>query len=59
MEKKMMNKQIIQELASEILVSAIADEQKLKELDESIDPSSYGRTIHLAKTLIEYINEKE
>jgi hypothetical protein len=59
MEKKMMNKKIIQELASEILVSAIADEQKLKELDESIDPSSYGRTIHLAKTLIEYINEKE
>jgi hypothetical protein len=59
MEKKMMNKQIIQELANEILVSAIADEQKLKELDESIDPSSYGRTIHLAKTLIEYINEKE
>jgi len=55
----MMNKKIIQELASEILVSAIADEQKLKELDESIDPSSYGRTIHLAKTLIEYINEKE
>lgn len=55
----MMNKQIIQELANEILVSAIADEQKLKELDESIDPSSYGRTIHLAKTLLEYINEKE
>jgi hypothetical protein len=59
MEKKMMNKQIIQELANEILVSAIADEQQLKELDESIDPSSYGRTIHLAKTLIEYINETE
>jgi hypothetical protein len=54
-----MNKKIIQELLSEILISAMADEQQLKELDESIDPSSYGRTIHLAKTLIEYINETE
>jgi hypothetical protein len=56
---KTMNKKIIQELLSEILISAMADEQQLKELDESIDPSSYGRTIHLAKTLIEYINETE
>ena len=56
---KAMNKKIIQELLSEILISAMADEQQLKELDESIDPSSYGRTIHLAKTLIEYINETE
>lgn len=56
---KAMNKKIIKELLDEILISAIADDHQLKKLDESIDPSSYGRTIHLAKTLIEYINETE
>lgn len=56
---KTMNKKIIQELLNEILISAIADDHQLKKLDESIDPNSYGKTIHLAKTLIEYINETE
>jgi hypothetical protein len=57
----MNNKDIntIKELLNEIIVSAYQDEVKLKELDKSIDPSSYGRTVHLVKTLIEYINEKE
>lgn len=50
---------IIKELLNEIIVSAYQDEVKLKDLDKSIDPSSHGRTVHLVKTLIEYINEKE
>ena len=54
-----MKNEIIKQLLDEILVSAIADDKKMQELDESINPASYSRTVHLTKTLIDYINEKE
>ena len=56
--KETMKNKIIEEIALEILISAMADDKKLKDLDKSIDPASYSRTIHLAKTLIEYLNEE-
>lgn len=45
----------IKEFVDEILVSAMADDLKLKELDKSIDPQTYSRTVHLAHTLKEYL----
>jgi hypothetical protein len=54
-----MKNEIIKELLDEILASAIADDKKMQELDESINPASHSRTVHLTKTLIDYINEKE
>lgn len=51
--------EIIKEMLEEILLSALVDDKRMKKLDESIDPASHSRVIHLTKTLIEYINENE
>jgi hypothetical protein len=46
----------IREFVDEILVSALSEDKKLKELDKTIDPKTYSRTIHLAHTLKEYLH---
>lgn len=48
----------IKEIVDEIVNSAYFDDQKLKELDKSIDPSSHSRTVYLALALKELIYEK-
>lgn len=56
-----MNKQkqeVILELIDEIINSAICDDQIIKKNDESINPASHSRTVELAITLKEYVNEQ-
>jgi hypothetical protein len=48
----------IKELVDELVAAAIAQDNKMKELDESIDPASYGQVVHLAIILKELINAK-
>lgn len=48
----------IKEIIEEIVNSARFDDQKLKDLDKSIDPSSYSRTVHLTLILKELIYGK-
>jgi len=45
----------IKEFVDEILISALGDDAKLKELDKTIDQNSHSRTVHLAHTLKEYL----
>jgi hypothetical protein len=52
------NLESVKEILQEILISAHADDQKLKSLDKSIDPSSHSRTIYLALMLKELIYEE-
>lgn len=47
------------ELVEELLVSALYDDSKLKELDETIDPKSHSRTVYLAHTLKEFLYENK
>lgn len=46
----------IKEFVDEILKSASEEDSKLKELDKSVDVKTFSRTIHLARTLKEYLN---
>jgi len=52
------NLETIKELIEEIVTSANFDDSKLKDLDKSIDPNSYSRTVHLALALKELIYGK-
>lgn len=57
----MMNKEkqeVILELIDEIIKSAICDDEIIKKNDESINPASHSRTVELAITLKEYVNEQ-
>lgn len=49
---------LIKELVDELLKAAIVQDKEMKELDESIDPSSYGQVVHLVLTLKELLNGK-
>lgn len=53
-----MNKETLNELLTELLQTVVNDDHKLKQLDKSIDPSSYSQAIHLTKTIIEYVNQQ-
>lgn len=56
-----MNKEkqeVILELIDEIIKSAICDDEIIKKNDESINPASHSRTVELAITLKEYVNEQ-
>lgn len=52
-----MNKETLNELLQELLKAAILEDEKMKELDKSINPNSHSHVIHLTKTIIEYVNE--
>jgi len=57
----MMNNQKLEvmiELIDEIIKSAICDDEIIKKNDESINPASHSRTVELALTLKEYVNEQ-
>lgn len=58
---QMMNNKIelAKEILDELIKSAYFDDQKLKELDKSIDPNSHSRTIHLSLSLKELLYEKD
>ncbi len=53
-----MNKETLNELLTELLQTVVNDDCRLKQLDKSIDPSSYSQAIHLTKTIIEYVNQQ-
>jgi|APGre2960657373_1045057.scaffolds.fasta_scaffold247527_2 hypothetical protein len=50
---------VLNELVDELIISTISDDNKLKELDKSIDPASISFSTHLAKTIKEFINANE
>jgi hypothetical protein len=52
-----MNKEILNELLLELLKAAIIEDEKMKNLDKSINPNSHSQTVHLTKTIIEYVNQ--
>lgn len=52
------NLETIKELVEEIASSARLDDLKLKDLDKSIDPNSYSRTVYLTLVLKELIYGK-
>lgn len=54
----MKTKEVLNDLLTELLRTVIKDDQTLKDLDKSINPYSYSKAIHLTKTIIEYVNEK-
>lgn len=54
----MKNKETLNELLTELLKTVINDDKILKDLDESINPNSYSQAVHLTKTIIEYVNQK-
>ena len=54
----MKNKETLNELLTELLKTVINDDKTLKDLDESINPNSYSQAVHLTKTIIEYVNQK-
>jgi len=57
MNKNEPNKTVLNELINELIKSTIQDDLKLKELDDSINPTSISYSTHLAKTIKEFINE--
>jgi len=60
MNQTMNNKiELAKEILDELIKSAYFDDQKLKELDKSINPNSYSRTIHLSLSLKELLYEKD
>jgi len=54
----MKNKETLNELLTELLKTVINDDKTLKDLDKSINPNSYSQAVHLTKTIIEYVNQK-
>ena len=50
---------VLNELVDELIISTVSDDNKLKELDKSIDPASISFSTHLAKTIKEFINANE
>jgi hypothetical protein len=51
-------KKVLIELIKELILSTMADDAKIKELDESIDPASINFSTHLALTIKQFINEE-
>ncbi len=49
----------VKELVEELIVSALYDDSKLKELDNSIDPQSHSRTVYLAHAIKEFLYGEE
>jgi len=52
-----MNKETLNELLKELLAAVTIDDEKMKDLDQSINPNSHSLAIHLTKTIIEYVNK--
>lgn len=52
-----MNKETLNELLKELLAAVAIDDEKMKDLDKSINPNSHSLAIHLTKTIIEYVNK--
>ena len=52
-----MNKETLNELLKELLATVIRDDEKMKDLDKSIDPNSHSQAVHLTKTILEYVNQ--
>ena len=57
MNQKIMNKETLNELLKELLATVVRDDEKMKDLDKSINPNSHSQAIHLTKTIIEYVNQ--
>lgn len=55
--KMIMNKETLNELLKELLLVVLQDDEKMKELDKSINPNSHSQAVHLTKTIIEYVNQ--
>ena len=55
--KMIMNKETLNELLKELLLAVLQDDEKMKELDKSINPNSHSQAVHLTKTIIEYVNQ--
>lgn len=53
------NKAVLNELVDELIRATATDDNKLKELDKSIDPASTSYANHLAKVLKEFINAND
>lgn len=50
---------VANEILDELIRATIADDSKIKKIDESIDPSSISYATHLATTLKEFLNTDE
>lgn len=57
MNQKIMNKETLNELLKELLATVARDDEKMKDLDKSINPNSHSQAVHLTKTIIEYVNQ--
>ena len=57
MNKNEANKRVLNELIDELIRSTIQDDLNLKLLDKSIDADSVSYSVHLAKTIKEFISE--
>lgn len=55
--KMIMNKETLNELLKELLLAVLQDDEKMKELDKSINPNSHSQAVHLTKTILEYVNQ--
>lgn len=55
--KMIMNKEVLNELLKELLLAVLRDDEKMKELDKSINPNSHSQAVHLTKTILEYVNQ--
>ncbi len=55
--KMIMNKETLNELLKELLLAVLRDDEKMKELDKSINPNSHSQAVHLTKTILEYVNQ--
>ncbi len=57
MNKNEPNKTVLNELIDELIRTTVQDDLNLKSLDKSIDPDSVSYSVHLAKTIKEFISE--
>ena len=55
--KTIMNKETLNELLKELLLAVLRDDEKMKELDKSVNPNSHSQAVHLTKTILEYVNQ--
>ncbi len=50
---------LLKDLIDSLIIETVRDDERLKDLDKSVDPNSYSASVHLAKTIKELLNEKE
>lgn len=50
---------VANEILNELIAATVADDNKLKDFDKSIDPASVSYSTHLALTLKEFLNATE